>query len=123
MLSIRAHRARFVEHELHENQIEPTSELASDFGHARDLGKAGSCVQCKRGFIAGVDAGEEDVLAERGCGPDEFVDEDPADVAPALLGMDVDAVLDTIAIGWPSSEIAERAVAENGRMSSATSTG
>src|SRR3954469_2237968 len=102
-----------VQNALHENEVAPAAEFTSDLGHARDLDKAGACMQPDRSTIAAVDAGDQHMFAERGRGGNQFVDENAAMAAPTVPGVDVNAVLDAVTIARPGPEIAERPVAEN----------
>src|SRR5689334_13572111 len=103
--SIRARGAGRVQNTLHEDEIEPAAELASDLGHACDFRKAHARVQTDRSLIAAVDASDQHMLAERSRSRDQFANDEAAEAMSAVIAVDVDAVLDAVAIAGPGAEI------------------
>ena len=79
-------RTRPVQNALHEDEVEPAAEFAPDLGHARDLGKTHLRMQPDRSMIAAVDAGDQDMLAERAGSCNQLADDDAAKAAPAMTG-------------------------------------
>src|SRR6267378_3640864 len=100
-------RAGRIEKSLHENEIEPASELVRDFAKMRHLFEAEARMHAQRGGVGGVDATDHYVLAQR-CGEwKQRRHQARSDALPPAVGMHVHRVLDRITITRGPAELAE----------------
>src|SRR5215211_872355 len=107
---------RTSQHLLHEDEFEPPIELAADLGHACRLDEAELAVQGERGFVAGLDAPEHDVLAKAPCLLDESGQQRRAEPFPPRPRRDVDRVLHGMEITLERPPVAEARIAEDAAL-------
>ena len=87
---------------MHEQKVEPATELLSDLRHARNLEEAQSFVEPDRPSVGGIDARDHDVLARVAGVIDQRIDERSADTATPAVFANVDRVLDREPVAGPS---------------------
>src|SRR3954447_6176128 len=87
---------------LHEHEVEPAVELATDLGHAGDDLETDALVEHDRLDVRGVDRGHHHVDVGGAGVLDERLEQHASETAAPVVLVDVDGVLDGVAVAGPA---------------------
>jgi hypothetical protein len=102
-----------LKHLLHPDHIEPATVLVADFFEVGNFNEAEFGVKRDTGLLIGVDATEDSVVADLFGEFNEFAEEKRAEAFALMFVMQVNGVLDAVAVGLAWMEAAERSPADD----------
>ncbi len=102
-----------LQHLLHPDHIKPATVLMADFFEVGDFDEAEFGVERDAGLLIRINAAEDGVVADLFGQFDEFAEEKRAEALALMLVMQVNRVLDAVAVGLAWMEAAERSPADD----------
>lgn len=103
----------FLQQSLIENQVEPSVELSPDLRQVPDFREPQFLVQSHAGMVLAVDAGDHRVQSLRTRTVEQSAEQRYAEPSPADTRVEIDRVLDGVAITWPASKRPIRRIADD----------
>jgi hypothetical protein len=103
----------FFKHQLHENQIKPSVEFAADRAKLARARETEPRVQPQRRLVRCFDPSHHHVLPHGAGARNQFIHQAMTDASSSCGRVDIDGMLDRVAIAVPWPEGAERRISQN----------